>query len=70
MFFCKKKLWRCTYCGGNGGLIIAKTKELALKKLQKKYGANEVAHAEVWPWENDDYFDSKNPDVLNIYDCG
>ncbi len=61
--------YRYTYCDGNGGLVIADTRETALKKLEAKYGKEAVSTAEVWPWETDDFYDPKNPDVFNIYDC-
>lgn len=63
------KYWRFTDCRGTGGLVIARTKRGAIRKLKAKYGAKAAATAEVWEWKKDDYFDSEHPDVFNIYDC-
>lgn len=60
--------YRYTYCGGNGGLVIADTKDSAVEKLEKKYGKKATGEAEVWPWEQDEFCDPENLDVLNIYD--
>ncbi len=39
--------YRYTYCGGNGGLVIADTRDSAVKKLEKKYGKKATGDAEV-----------------------
>ena len=59
------KLYRwCDDYGG--GLVIASSKEKAVKKLTKKYGDERKSFI-VWQWKNDDYFDKENQDVLDIY---
>lgn len=58
-------LWRYSINDGEyGGLVIATSEEEAYKKVNKKYGRNDFA---VWKMSNDDYFDSENADVLEIY---
>lgn len=51
-------------CSGSGGLVIADTVADATLKLEKKYGTD---IAEIWSWEQDDYYDDENQDVLDIY---
>lgn len=65
----KLRFWRYTSFGGSGGLVAADTKEEAARKLAEKYGLIEAASAKIWSWDRDDYYDEKNPDVFNIYDC-
>lgn len=51
-----------------GGIVIAESKEDALMKLITKYGNDRnFEKVIIWSWANDDYFDEKNPDVLDIY---
>lgn len=51
-----------------GGIVIANSLIEAQEKLEKAFGkernADEVI---IWSWHLDDYFDEKNPDVLDIY---
>jgi len=65
----KPQFWRYTYCGGNGGLVIADTKEEAARRLAEKYGFLEASQAQIWSWDYDDYYDGEYPNILNIYDC-
>ena len=52
-----------------GGLVIATSIEDAREKLEKKYQSmkNRNGEFKIWPWENDDYYDEDNKDVLDIY---
>lgn len=54
-----------------GGIVIANSLLEAQEKIEKMISedredrnANDVI---IWPWYLDDYFDEKNPDVLDIY---
>ena len=50
-----------------GGLVFAASVEEAHRKLAKKYDADARGKLKIWPWEDDDYYDEKNIDVLDIY---
>lgn len=60
-------IWR--WCDGCvGGIVFAESGEEAKEKLVKKYGNElELDKVIIWHWTIDDYFDEKNPDVLDIY---
>ncbi len=57
------KMWRYTNYE-NGGIVFANTEEEGHEKLIAKYGTDNFI---VWEWENDDYYDSEHPDVIDCY---
>lgn len=60
-----KKVWRYVIEDrGDGGIVYARTKKNAEKKLHKAYGSNEIL---VWRMTNDDFFDKKNKYVWECY---
>lgn len=60
------KLYRwCDDYGG--GLLIADSIEDAIAKLDKKFKDEPRTKFLVWLWKNDDYYDTDNPGVLDIY---
>lgn len=60
------KYWRFSDCDGAGGLILAPSSGQARKKLSKKYGTM-ADNAQIWPWEEDEYFDPDHPNVFDVY---
>lgn len=54
----------------SGGLVIATSLEDALDKLEKKYAdvREKIRDFAIWPWESDDYYDTENPDVFDVYE--
>lgn len=54
----------------SGGLVIATSLEDALAKLEKKYAdvREKIRDFAIWPWEADDYYDTDNPDVFDVYE--
>lgn len=47
-----------------GGLVAAHTKSEAVAKLVRRYGKMDF---EVWPWEDDDYYDNTDEDIFDVY---
>lgn len=60
-----EKIWRYSINEGDyGGIVFADTIESAESKVRQKYNNGEIC---VWLIVNDDYFDTKNPEVLECY---
>lgn len=59
------KIWRYSVnLGEFGGIVLAGTEEEAMERARNVYPVGDI---EVWPMLEDDYFDPKNPAVLEIY---
>ena len=51
-----------------GGIVIADSIEDAESKLRSYYPVESGRHKfKIWLWMVDDYYDSSNPDVFDIY---
>lgn len=64
-----KNIYRWCDSSG-GGIVIAASEEEARKKLTEKFKGWPPYPRDkfmIWPWENDDYYDEANPDVMDIY---
>ena len=66
------RIWRYSInMGETGGIVIADSKEDAEREI-KKYHEKDIFNLNkdellIWKWHDDDYYDSKNPFVLNCY---
>ena len=54
----------------SGGIVIATSMEDALEKLENKYAnvREKIRNFTIWRWDEDDYYDEENPNVLDIYE--
>ena len=55
--------------GFGGGIVLATSAEDAKEKLEKKYSnpMDRRGNFNIWPWEDDDYYDAEHPCVFDIY---
>ena len=60
-----ERIWRYSINEGDyGGIVFAYTKKAAELKVRRKYPIGDIC---VWLMINDDYFDDKNPEILECY---
>ena len=62
------KIWRYSINAGEfGGIVIANTLKEATEKVANKYKDKNKEEIEVWAFENDEYHDQDNADVIECY---